>query len=181
MWDRLTDLFLFRMHSSISSFFSYPQTLSFARTSCSQAHWELFPALLYRSQQLNLPQRCSHTHPKNPTEDVFGKISREGIWGREQSHSQAGLSTLAAAWESFPEQPHPGSPNLMAGFQRSSQDWEGERLERGERKQGNASEVRRGLLVFFSGRGRLVLFACLQRCHFPEAGALTKNGKFLFV
>lgn len=60
----------------------------------------------------------------------------------------------------FPEQPHPGSPNLMAAFLWSSQDGEGERLEKGgERKQGNASEVRR----FFSGRGRLVLFACLQR------------------
>lgn len=63
----------------------------------------------------------------------------------------------------------------MAGFQWSSQDGEGERLERGERKQGNASEVRR----FFSLAGD-VLF-CLPASSaaiFRKQSAHRKMGSF---
>lgn len=162
--------FFFRMHSSISSFVSHPQTLSIARTSCSQAHWELFPVLPSGSQQLNLHQRCSHRYLKDPTEDVFGKIKHGGDLG-ERAEQFPRLPFHAG--KRFPEQPHPGSPNLMAGFQWSSQDGEGERLERGERKQGNASEVRRGFF-FWPGTPCFVRLPP-ARCHFAEAGALTEK------
>lgn len=75
------------------------------------------------------------------------------------------------------EQLHPGTANLMAGFQCSGQDargW-GVRLARGERKQGNATGVR---TCFLAGR-KLVLLPCLQLAAiFRKLDQLQKNKSF---
>lgn len=78
------------------------------------------------------------------------------------------------------QQPHPGTANLMAGFQYCGQDargWGG-RLGRVERKQGNAREVR----TLFLARRRLVLFPSPQlAAFFRKLDHSQKNEKFLSV
>lgn len=143
-------LLFFRMHSSISSF-SHPKPHPLQRPVAPR------PIGNYSLRLLTDPSSstCPKGAPKTTHWGCFWQKKRGGDL-REGAERFPRLPFHAA----FPEQPHPGSPNLMAAFLWSSQDGEGERLEKGgERKQGNASEVRR----FFSGRGRLVLFACLQR------------------
>lgn len=92
------------------------------------------------------------------------------MWGESRAIPKAGFPCRLLC---FPEQPHPGSTNLMAGFQWSSQDGEGERLERGERKQGNASEVRRAFF-FLAGDA---LFCLPASSVLPFSGSWSAHKK----
>lgn len=78
LWDRLAELFFSGCTQASPPFFPTPKPHPLQGPVSPRP-----TALPYGSQQLNLPQRWSHMHPKNPTEDLFGKISTEGIWGRE--------------------------------------------------------------------------------------------------
>lgn len=80
LWDGLTDLFFFSGCTQASLFFPTPPTSSFART------------IPCTSSRIPTAQPAPKVGPKTPSEDVRGKISREGIWGREQSLGNASQS-----------------------------------------------------------------------------------------
>lgn len=166
LWDEPMDLLLFfRMHSSISSF-SYPKPHPLPGPVAPR------PIGNYSLRLLTDPSSstCPKGAPKTTHWGCFWQKKRGGDLG-EGAERFPRLPFHAA----FPEQPHPGSPNLMAAFLWSGQDGEGERLEKGgERKQGNASEVRR--FFFWPGPPCFVRLPP-ARCHFPEAGELTKKKK----
>lgn len=107
LWDGLTDLFFFRMHSSISSFFLLPPNLILCKDQLLPGPLGTIPCT---SLWIPTVQPAPKVQSKNPTEDVFGKISTEAIWGREQSDSQAGFSMQAAAWEMLPRATPPREP-----------------------------------------------------------------------
>lgn len=96
---------------------------------------------------------------------------------REEQFPRLGLHArcqLGNASHACGEQPHPGTANLMAGFQCRSQDargWGG-RLARGGEK---ARKCHRGEDAF-SGLAKACFVSLPSAsCHFPEAGSVTKK------
>lgn len=100
LWDGLTDVSLFFFSGCLRASFFFPFYLQGPVVPRPTGNHSLH--FLKDSNSSTCPKAgATHTHPKTSTEDISGKISREGIWGREQSHFQAWLS-LGNASQSNP-------------------------------------------------------------------------------